>query len=328
MNGHTIDRCFKLQRQRENFVSIDKGKRLAATAQHDEAPSSDSVQHNIPSFTHDQYTKLLALLNKHDLETSVSPGDSSNAAMLAGKVFCFSVSNPGLRWIIDSGATDHITPNLQYFSSYSPLSQESFIVMPNGKHAKIHHIGTIQLTPSLTLSHALHVQEFHYNLLSASKLAKELAANVIFTPHQCYLQGPSMRQPLAIGKENGGLYLMDHKFYNPSSAGSSNLSFLPGTTAAPSAFSCQMSPLELWHCRLGHISFGNMKHIDAIPSCKSRPNSVCQVCHHAKQHRDSFPDSTSCTFSIFEIIYVDLWGPYAHPTHNGYKYFLTIVDDH
>jgi len=174
-NGHAIDRCFKLQRQRENSISTEKGKRLVATAQHDEAPPSDPVQHNIPSFTHDQYTKLHALLNRHDLETSVSPGESLNAAMLAGKVFCFSVSNPRLKWIIDSGATDHITPNLQYFSSYSPFSQESFIVMPNGKHAKVHHIGTIQLTPSLTLSNALHVPEFHYNLLSASKLAKQVS---------------------------------------------------------------------------------------------------------------------------------------------------------
>jgi len=44
--------------------------------------------------------------------------------------------------------------------------------MSNGKHAKIHHIGSIQLTPSLTLHNALHIADFHYNLLSASKLAK------------------------------------------------------------------------------------------------------------------------------------------------------------
>jgi len=137
-----------------------------------------------------------------------------------------------------------------------------------------------------------------------------------------------MRQPLAIGKENGGLYLVDHKFCNPSSAGSSNFSSQPSITATTSAFSCQMSSLELWHCRLGYMSFDNMKHIDMISSCKSKPSSVCQVCHHAKQHRDPFPASTSCTSYIFEIIHVDIWGPYAHPTHYGYKYFSAIADDH
>jgi len=53
--------------------------------------------------------------------------------------------------------------------------------MRNGKHIKIYRIGTIQLTPSLTLTNALHVPDFHYNLLSASKLAKQLIAHVIST---------------------------------------------------------------------------------------------------------------------------------------------------
>jgi len=102
------------------------------------------------------------MLSKHDLETSVQlPGVSAGAGMLAGKVFCFLASNSGSKWIIDSGAMDHITPNLQCSSSYSPLPRESFIVMHNGRHAKVHHIGTIYLTPSLTLSNALHVPDFH-----------------------------------------------------------------------------------------------------------------------------------------------------------------------
>ena len=64
------------------------------------------------------------MLNKHDFEASVhSSGESDSAATLAEyKVFCFVASNLGLKWIIDSGAIDHITLNLQYFSSYSPLS--------------------------------------------------------------------------------------------------------------------------------------------------------------------------------------------------------------
>jgi len=63
-------------------------------------------------------------------------------------------------------------PHLQYFSFYHPLNHDTFVTMPNSKQAKIHHIGTIHLTPSLTLVHALHVPNFHDNLLSASKLTK------------------------------------------------------------------------------------------------------------------------------------------------------------
>ena len=27
-------------------------------------------------------------------------------------------------------------------------------------------------------------------------------------------------------------------------------------------------------------------------------------------------------------MHIDLWGPYKVPTYNGFKYFMTIVDDH
>ena len=81
--------------------------------------------------------------------------------------------------------------------------------MSNGKHAKIHHVGTIQLSPSLTLCNVLHVPDFHFNQLSASKLAKRLSTYVLFTPTACYIQDPSMRRHLEIDRESDGLYLVD-----------------------------------------------------------------------------------------------------------------------
>jgi len=74
------------------------------------------------------------LLNKHDLETTTPTSkETTSAAMLAGKIFCFLASKLDLKWIIDTGATDHITPNLHCFSFYTPLGQDYFITMPNGK---------------------------------------------------------------------------------------------------------------------------------------------------------------------------------------------------
>lgn len=31
---------------------------------------------------------------------------------------------------------------------------------------------------------------------------------------------------------------------------------------------------------------------------------------------------------IFELIHIDTWGPHKNTTYNGFKYFLTIVDDY
>lgn len=47
----------------------------------------------------------------------------------------------------------------------------------------------------------------------------------------------------------------------------------------------------------------------------------------ARQERLPFKPRTTLTSDIFELLHVDLWGPYHTPTYNHFKYFMTIVDD-
>jgi len=41
-----------------------------------------------------------------------------------------------------------------------------------------------------------------------------------------------------------------------------------------------------------------------------------------------FPSSVSHSTCAFALIHVDIWGPCSVRSLNGYKYFLTIVNDH
>lgn len=41
-----------------------------------------------------------------------------------------------------------------------------------------------------------------------------------------------------------------------------------------------------------------------------------------------FPTSTIRSSKPFELLHIDLWGPYKQPTHLGAKYILRIVDDY
>lgn len=52
-------------------------------------------------------------------------------------------------------------------------------------------------------------------------------------------------------------------------------------------------------------------------------NSVdhCLICAQSKQFRLLFPHIISKTKSPFDLIHVDVWGPYKHLTHDGLKYF-------
>lgn len=41
-----------------------------------------------------------------------------------------------------------------------------------------------------------------------------------------------------------------------------------------------------------------------------------------------FPLSQTSSKACFDLIHMDIWGPFRTPTIHGHQYFLTIVDDH
>lgn len=55
---------------------------------------------------------------------------------------------------------------------------------------------------------------------------------------------------------------------------------------------------------------------------------VCNICPQARQTRLPFPLSQIKSSSIFDLIHVDTWKIFKTVIYNGYKYFLTIVDDY
>nr|GEY66207.1 hypothetical protein [Tanacetum cinerariifolium] len=57
-------------------------------------------------------------------------------------------------------------------------------------------------------------------------------------------------------------------------------------------------------------------------------NSPCEVCHKAKQTRDSFPLSENKSTVFGQLMHPDVWGPYKVISTEGFRYFLTISDDY
>lgn len=53
----------------------------------------------------------------------------------------------------------------------------------------------------------------------------------------------------------------------------------------------------------------------------------CEICGKVRQTRLAFHLSNITSQKPFELIHVDLWGPYHTPSFNGIKYFITIVVD-
>ncbi|XP_076931937.1 uncharacterized protein LOC143597278 [Bidens hawaiensis] len=84
---------------------------------------------------------------------------------------------------------------------------------------------------------------------------------------------------------------------------------------------------NVWHSRLGHLPFYKMKQLSVLSNTSLSSIDQCHICPKARQHRLPFPHSHRSSTAIFDLIHIDVWGPYHTSTYSGYKYFLTIVDD-
>lgn len=124
------------------------------------------------------------------------------------------------------------------------------------------------------------------------------------------------------GKAKGGLYLL-HK--------PDDLSTLPCDLHFNSAFvsHSSQSEFDIWHKRLGHPSFSRIKLLSSIVPTVSINNTIpCSICPLAKHKRLPFPSHSEHSSSLpFQLVHCDIWGPFPYQSLDGFKYFLTIVDD-
>ena len=94
------------------------------------------------------------------------------------------------------------------------------------------------------------------------------------------------------------------------------------------ALNCTVKDINLWHHRMGHVSNERLMVLSTkYPYISAKKLDVCDTCHLAKQKRLLFTLSSSCSSKSFELIHMDIWGPCSIISMQGFRYFLTIVDD-
>lgn len=115
------------------------------------------------------------------------------------------------------------------------------------------------------------------------------------------------------GSESGGLYYM---YCCPS-----------GTTLSKSNLAKYFVSKITWHSRLGHLAEQALNILKDSLQFNTLYLPPCEICHKAKQTRESFPLSKTHTSTLGDLLHLDVWGPYRVSTVDGFKYFLTVVDD-
>ncbi|RVX10877.1 Retrovirus-related Pol polyprotein from transposon TNT 1-94 [Vitis vinifera] len=210
-------------------------------------------------------------------------------------------------WILDSGASDHISGNKNIFSSITTTSTLPTVTLANGSQTMAKGFGFAHPLPSLPLYSVLYAPECPFNLIFISKITRTLNCSITFSDKFVTLQDWSTGKTIGIGREFQGLYHLT----------------APSTPAVCISTDASL----LIHSRLGHPSLSKFQKM--VPSFSSLSSLACESCQLGKHTRVSFPKRlNNRAKSPFELLHTDVWGPCRTASTLGFQYFVTFIDDY
>uniref|UniRef100_A0A1U7XWL8 Uncharacterized protein LOC104240820 n=1 Tax=Nicotiana sylvestris TaxID=4096 RepID=A0A1U7XWL8_NICSY len=150
-SGHTIDKCYKLIGFPQGY-KFTKGRKFGTATNVDSSENFNSTNvgsngpvSGIPGLTMEQYSQLLSLLQQSSLvDSSPQPNFEGSANFagsnlslpelngVAGYSACMLTSVARSVWIVDSGATDHMTSAKELLFNITPVPIPYLISLPNG----------------------------------------------------------------------------------------------------------------------------------------------------------------------------------------------------
>ena len=284
--------------------------------------SSSSSSHQM-----EMLQKLLSPLLSVQSQTGSSSNQVIGSGTLAHKGNFLSAFTAGKKrkkpWIVDSGASDHMTGDATIFDTYSSCPNNLTVRIADGSLSKVAGTGSVVLSRDLTLNSVLLVPNLDCNLLSISKLTKEKRCITNFSSTHCEFQDLDSGKTIGNAEECSGLYILKER-HDPQEQ--------PQMTVGSNSFSvsCQNndSAIRLWHYRLGHPNVMYLKHLFPSLFNKNPKSFECEICQLSKQVRSHFPIQPYKESSPFSMIHSDIWGPSRIKNVTGTRWFVSFIDDH
>nr|AWW15216.1 putative polyprotein [Leavenworthia alabamica] len=324
-SGHTADKCYAVIGYPDWWGDRPKGRSLpgrgrgtnnsgggrgrsqSAVANRVSVPNMENLpkeqaQHVITDADRDGISGLSEQQWKA-IKSILNAGQDITTEKMSGKSSCLS-------WVLDTGASHHLTGRYEVLNNVRDMPPV-LIIMADGREQVARKEGSVSLGPNLIMKSVYFVEELKSDLISLGQLMDENRCVIQMADNFLVVQDRSSRMVTGAGRRVGGTY------------------HFCSTEVASFAATEDGTLLKLWHQRMGHPSLKVVGMLSCVSSSVSSSslNKSCDVCLRAKQTRDRFPLSMNKTSKIFDMIHVDLWGPYRTPSHCGARYFLTIVDD-
>ncbi|KAJ9511803.1 hypothetical protein QJQ45_022680 [Haematococcus lacustris] len=269
---------------------------------------------------------------------------------------------------IDSGASQHILKDLQFFYNYTPFAPDKH--RPVRLAAEGHRVwavgsGSVFLSTkrgSWFLSHALYVPDSKQNFISVTA-ATDDGSSFLFRGDVCQIScnqfGSMLRVnahkvrnsyilaavPMPDGPDTDSepeqLYGIQQSALQPDPR--VKLELLTNV-AAPSANSATSNSPQVWHQRLCHTSYDALARMQSAGMVSGVPvtaaqfraaasdPAVCVGCVKGKQHKNvAFagpPPNAAPVTAPLGLIHMDVCGPMHARARDGSLYVATFLDEH
>ena len=229
------------------------------------------------------------------------------------------VNSPYLavNWLLDSGATHHITSDLNNLSLHQPYQGGDDVFIADGSSLPILHTGSSTLsnpTRNMSLQNILYVPDIDKNLISVYRLCNTNGVSVEFSPASFQVKDLSTGVPLLKGRTKNELYQWPIQHSHPTAMLTSSN---PKTS------------FSSWHSLLGHPSFSILNTIVSqfsLPTiaCSSKHLS-CSDCLIYKSHKQPFTNSSIASSRPLEYVFSDVWSSPITSIDN-FKYYVFFID--
>ena len=257
-------------------------------------------------------------------------------------------------WLLDSGASRHMTPQRSWFSTYRPVIPPIPVRVGDGSNIQAVGIGQIMVTLKnrkgtelpASIKEVLHVPDLNASLMSVNQLTQG-CTNVIFQKDvgAVLISDNGKGKEVGWAKQVGQLYKLQarithtdpkaHTAYVEPQSHNEQDDFNAQEFIAYTASTVARANLPTWHRRLGHLSYqyvldmvrkGAVEGMDIIGSHRP-PSDKCGACIQGKQTRAPFTASDSKSSEVLELLHSDLHGPTAVQAIGGVNYFAVTIDD-
>ncbi|KAG6590559.1 gag-pol polyprotein [Phytophthora cinnamomi] len=205
-------------------------------------------------------------------------------------------------WLVDSGATQHMTSSKKFMRNYKKISPVDVHLADDG------------------VVQAIGRGDIVMKMQTPRGVKKGVLTNVA---HSQVVAQPVLRSRKLGAREGKGLFKLSMTPVMPDEANVASSKDRKGDTTS-----------YLWHLRLGHIGHGGLDAIvkkgygSGIDMTSVKQWELCDGCSLGKQTRVSYMKSSpNRAKQVLEVVHSDVCGPMQTSTFGGKRYFVTFIDD-